>query len=529
MKSLEQKSLKQILIDGDQDELLALFSFDKSDSNEKVILKFNLWSRHFFPKYFSSKDAGYHKKIDEYNLKCYRGQIKSFTDIVYRDGAKTTRTKLFFAFAIPNDRDHFRKYLKILSKDLKNSTQSVTDIYNILVTPRIVEMYPATFRKTVTKREETMSSFTTATGIKLTAGTVGTDQRGQLQDEARPDLIWFDDFETRKSLRSAVETQSIWDNMEEARTGLSQDGACIYTCNYISERGNVHKLIGKENSRNVVINIPIIKDGKPTWDRYTVEEIKQIELDTDDFAGEYLGDPSAGGDVLFDRGVLNDQDTREVIEELAGLNIFYKFDPSSRYASGHDVAGGVELDHSTTVIIDFDTIPARVVATFKNNTIKPETFGDEIKRHADIYGSCLVAPEKNNHGHATIARLKQIYPIDRIHKTQLKETKTNDNKRPTEYGWHTNGLTKSKMMYALAKAVEKGLLNLSDKHLINEAKSYSRDDLMDIEIDPRLSTRHFDLLIACAIAWQMKDFAIIPKVVEEVVEEEELLHADIGI
>ena len=32
---------------------------------------------------------------------------------------------------------------------------------------------------------------------------------------------------------------------------------------------------------------------------------------------------------------------------------------------------------------------------------------------------------------------------------------------------------------------------------------------MDNENDPRLTTRHFDLLIAAAIAWQMKDHAFI--------------------
>lgn len=501
------KTLKQILKDGDRSELLALFKFDKTYSNEKVLLKFNLWTRYFFPKYFIHKDAGFHKQIDNYNLDCYRGNIKSFTNIVFRSGAKTTRTKLFITYVILNDIDKYRKYIKILSKDLKNATQSVTDIYNMMVYPQIVDMYPSVFRKTVSKREETMSSFTTSTGIKLRAGTIGTDQRGQLQDEARPDLIWFDDFETRKSLRSAVETQSIWDNMEEARTGLSKDGSCIYTCNYISERGNVHKLVNKESKRNIVINIPIIEFGKSTWDLYSLEDIKQIELDADDFAGEYLGTPSAGSDVLFDREVLNRQIVGEPIETLAGLKIFNRYDPSSRYAGGADIAGGVGLDSSTSVFIDFDTIPARVVATFKNNLIKPETFGDELKRHGDIFGTCLLSPEKNNHGHATIARLKQIYPTDKIHETQGKQTRKTD-ESPKEYGWHTNALTKPKMLYDLAKAVEKGLLVLQDQDLINEAKSYSRDDLMDNDVDPRLTTRHFDLLVAAAICWQMRDFAV---------------------
>ena len=501
------ENLKKILTQGSDEEKLALFNFKIEDSNEKIRIKFNFWARYFFPKYFTSDDADFHKKIDLYNIRAYKSEIRSFTDIVFRDGAKTTRTKLFFAFVIANDTNRFRKYLKILSKDLGNAKQSVTDIYNMLVTKRILALYPEIFAKTVALREETMSSFTTSTGIKLKAGTVGTDQRGDLQDENRPDLIWFDDFETRDSLRSAVKTQAIWDNMDEARTGLSKDGACIYTCNYISERGNVHKLVISENVRNIVLIVPILKDGKPTWSaRHTLEYIEQLKEDTTDFAGEYLCEPSAGGDVLFDRKKVNEQKVKDPIEELAGFKIFAKYDASGRYAGGHDVAGGVGLDSSTSVFINFDVTPCQVVGTYKNNTIKPDTFGDEIKRHGDIFGTCLLAPEKNNQGIGTIGRLKQIYDKSKIFKTKPKETKLKLIP-PIEFGWDTNGATKPKMMYALSKAVEKGHLDLMDKDLIAEAKSYSRDDLMDSDEDVRLTTRHFDLLIACAIAWQMKDYA----------------------
>lgn len=493
------RTIKEIILNGSNEERLALFNFDSSYSNEEVVTKFNLWARYSFPKFFKNKDAYFHKQIDHYNLEAYRGDIKSFTDIVFREGGKTSRTKLFFAYVIANDTERSRKYFKILSKDLANAKQSVTDIYNMLISRKVIELYPEIFQKTASKREETMSSFTTATGIKLRAGTVGTDQRGQLQDEARPDIIWFDDFETRKSLRSAVETQALWDNMEEAKTGLSQHGACIYTCNYISERGNVHKLVEKENDRNIVLIVPIIdEEGVPTWDRYTVGYIKQLKEDVDDFAGEYLCKPSAGGDILFDRPTLDKMPVKNPMMILADFKIYQMFDPSSRYASGHDIAGGVQLDSSTSVFIEFDTVPARVVATYKNNKIKPDIFGNEIKRQADYFGTCLVAPEKNNHGHATIAILKQIYPTDKIHETQGKDTKQGETK-PTEFGWHTNKLTKPKMLYDLKKAVEKGLLVLNDKDLIAEARAYTRDDLMDEEIDPRLATRHFDLLIACFV------------------------------
>lgn len=227
---------------------------------------------------------------------------------------------------------------------------------------------------------------------------------------------------------------------------------------------------------------------------------------------------------MFNREKLDSLVHKEPIRETGGLKIFYAYDPSHRTASGHDVAGGVGLDSSTSVFIDFDTVPARVVATYKDNTIKPDVFGYEVKRQSDIFGGSLTAIEKNNHGHTTIAIAKQE-GVNQYY-TQGKDTVIT-NQQAKEYGWHTNALTKPKMMFALAKAVEDGLLDLTDKDLINEAKGYSRDDLMDSEIDPRLTTRHFDLLIACAIAWMMKDWAETKTIYIE--DEPEMTFSQIGI
>jgi hypothetical protein len=63
------------------------------------------------------------------------------------------------------------------------------------------------------------------------------------------------------------------------------------------------------------------------------------------------------------------------------------------------------------------------------------------------------------------------------------------------------------MLRDLRKVVEGGMLNLSDPDLIAELRSYTRDDLIDRDEDVRLTTRHFDLLIAAANAWQMRSFA----------------------
>jgi len=495
---------EEILDKGDFGEVRALFAFNSTDTDREVWVKFRLWSRWFFYKFFKCDDAPFHEQIDMSLIALYRGDKDTFIDIAFRGAAKTTRTKLFVAFAIANDEEHIRRFIKVLSADGGNAKQIVTDVYNLLINRRVQAYYPELFEKTVEKSQETMAVFTTATGVRMQADSVGTDQRGDIQEESRPDFIWFDDFETRKTLRSAVTTQAIWDNMEEARNGLARGGASLYNCNYLSERGNVHRLVEKHKADTLIT--PIRQGGKPTWPQaYTIEDIATIEKNAEDFAGEYLCEPSAGADIFFDRTTIDRQLSKTPVREIAGFKIFHQFDPSHRYGGGFDIAGGVGLDSSTSVFIDFSTMPNKVVATYKNNTIKPDVFGYEIMRQADIFGQPVLAPENNKFDMAIGVLKMKGYP--RIYFTEQKETRVAVPPRTRTYGWNTNAMTKPKMLFDLKKMVEDGHLELSDPDLKAELRSYTRDDLMDKDEDVRLTTRHFDLLMACAIALQMRNWA----------------------
>ncbi len=490
--------IKKILAEGSPAQVKALFLFNESTDPDLIRKKYRLWARYFFPKFFKSPDAPFHERMDSKRIRIYLGLDSEFLNIAFRDSAKTTGAKMFRAYAIANDSSHFRKYMRILSKDLGNAKQSVTDIYNMLNSSRVNALYPEIFEKTTSKREETMASFTTATGVKVIADTVGVDQRGALQEESRPDFDWYDDFETRLSLTSAITTHKIWTTMEEARTGLAKGGSSEYTCNYLSERGNVHKLVLKIENK---IIIPIEEYGIPTWDRFTKEDIAKIKKSAEDFTGEYLCKPSASKDVYFDRECVDRQKPKEMLSELAGMKIWTKYKPDNRISSGHDVGGGVRLDHSTSVFIDLDCIPAQVMATYKDNETKPDAFAHVIKKQANKFGDNYIAVEKNFG--STLDILKTIYPPSKIHKTHSPNPKI-ITQAPREYGWETNGLTKPIMLADLSKAIEDGLLELNDPDLIAEARSYTTGDLMDNEIDPRLMTRHFDLLMACAIAWVVR-------------------------
>lgn len=501
--------IKKILFEGTDAQKKLLFSFGSLTTKEDIYKKYQIFTRYFYPKFFKSKDAPFHKEMVERMISMYKGeQYDEFLNIGFRGCSKSTVTKLFMVFVLANDTEHTKKYFKILSSDLTNSKQMVTDIFNMLVTQRISIIYPELFEKTNLKRQETMDIIDFATGVKVVAGTVGQIQRGNVQgseEASRPDFLVFDDIETRQSLRSTVKTRAIWDSMQEAIDGIEVGGVTVLLANYISERGNVHRLV--ERVKNKMITPILDKDGVPTWDRYTIERVNKIKEKADDWEGEYLCQPSASKDVLFDRESVDKQVSKLPIREVSRAKIYKEYNPAHRIAGGSDVAGGVGLDSSTNVLIDFDVVPAQVVLTYYNNEIKPSDFGHEIAREGRMFGECLMAPENNKFDEA-IGILKQNYPISRIFVARKgNETSINSISSST-FGWNTNSLTKTKMFNDLSNAIADGLLDLNDEDLIREARSYSRNDLMDRDVDVRLVTRHFDLLTACAIAWQMKDYAI---------------------
>jgi hypothetical protein len=500
------EQIKELLSKGTPKEKLSLFYFDIGMENDKILLKFNLWARYHFPQYFGSEDASFHHEMNLYNLQAYKGQLDSFVNIAFRGAGKDVKTQLFITYCILNDTGSFRKYFKVLSDDGTNSVQSVTDIYNMLVNPKVTELYPSTFEKTVFKREERKDAFTTSKGVKVLADIVGSSQRGAKQEEARPDFIWANDFETRKTLRSAVITRAIWDNLEEARTGLEKGGSMVYTCNYVSEVGNVHRLVTeKQSTRKKVFIVPIEKeDGTPVWSRYTKDNIAEMRKTDEDFEGERLCKPSASKDMYFDRTMLDKQIPKQPLRDIAGFKMFKEYNRLHRYAGGHDVAGGVGLDSSTSVFIDFDTIPAQVVGTFASNTIMPEAFGDEVYSQGNRFGGCILGIENNKFDQA-ILKAKQLGA--KLYMTATGKATTTNYALPNIYGWSTNSLTKSKMLSDLREAVESNLIEFNDQDIINELKSYTRNDLIDNAPDVRLTTRHFDLLTAVAISWQMRHHA----------------------
>jgi hypothetical protein len=131
-KALSIREVLEADLDGKADsrDIRAIFAFD-STLTEKVAQRFRLWSRHL----------PFHREMDRRDLAVYRVTEPVFINAGFRGCAKTTRTKLFLVFYIANDAEHGHRYIKTFSEDYANARQNGTDLYNLLISPRIKHHY----------------------------------------------------------------------------------------------------------------------------------------------------------------------------------------------------------------------------------------------------------------------------------------------------------------------------------------------------------------------------------------------------
>lgn len=506
------KEIESILFDGSNAEKVALFSFTEEDSPELIYKKFFYFTRYFFTGAFKSKSADRHKTLVMHYINSYLGDEK-FIIKGFRGCGKTAIMKLIMVFVLSCDkRENKRMYNKVLSKDLKNSKQVVTDVYNALLTikPVFGDMFAKEGDK---KREETMGGFTMRNDVKITAGTVGQTQRGHNQgiESYRPDFIWFDDIEDRESIKSAVITQGIMDKIEEAIDGMSPDGTFVCTANYISEYGSVEMIASKDSVEemvwaildNPVYNGKKLVGGEPTWaERFPLEKCIEINGDAQYWYSEYMADPSREDDKFFDTDRIDEmmKITKEPLRTEANLAVWSDFYQGHGYSLGADVAGGGGLDSSTMTVWNVTT--GELTATYHNNRISTMLFAHEIARAGNKYGGCLVCPERNSIGEGVINVLTGIY-----HNIfQERQMATYAQNPQTKLGIYTSPKTKPAMFNYFREAFNTGEITIYDKELLMEMKSFSYNDV-ETKQGSELVTRHFDLLMSAVIGWYIAKYA----------------------
>ena len=88
----------------------------------------------------------------------------------------------------------------------------------------------------------------------------------------------------------------------------------------------------------------------------------------------------------------------KAIESNASLDVYERVRNKHDYIITVDVARGVGNDYSAFVVVDITTFPHKVVAKYRDNTIKPMLFPSIIYQVAQNYNNAFILCEVNDVG-----------------------------------------------------------------------------------------------------------------------------------
>lgn len=201
-------------------------------------------------------------------------------------------------------------------------------------------------------------------------------------------------------------------------------------------------------------------------------------------------------EVKFKRILPLESGAKEVLK--GGVIVYKAPEPNAAYAIGADIAEGLEDgDFSTACVLDKNF---EQVAVYKGH-LDPDLFGKFLVNLGKYYNNALLAPELNNHGHATLAAIKNERYYQ-IYRREVQEDLTND--IMDKVGWLNNVKSKMKMLDDFKQAYRDGSLKLNHEETLREMRT------LTLEEDGNVILNGKDLVVATGLAIQGLGQAVTP-------------------
>ncbi len=129
------------------------------------------------------------------------------------------------------------------------------------------------------------------------------------------------------------------------------------------------------------------------WKQETISNTSEQQF-AQEFECDFIG--SAG--TLITGSKLKSLTYDDPIASSAGLDVYEEPIPGHEYIMTVDVSRGMRLDYSAFILIDITQYPHRLVAKYRNNTIKPMLFPDIIVHMCKKYNNAWILCEVNDIG-----------------------------------------------------------------------------------------------------------------------------------
>lgn len=146
-------------------------------------------------------------------------------------------------------------------------------------------------------------------------------------------------------------------------------------------------------------------------------------------------------------------------------------DPDEDYAIGGDVAEGLENRDRSSFDVVKKSSGEQVAHWF--GYLDAELFAQLMAHVGRWYNTAFIGPERNNHGHAVIQKLREVYPHRSIYSEQYLD-RDHDDETP-KLGWLTTAQSKPVIIEGLKTLLRENASGVRWIGTINELNTYVYD------------------------------------------------------
>jgi hypothetical protein len=233
-------------------------------------------------------------------LKSYIHKDRDFSKLALglpRGFGKTTFIKFFIIYCILFTK---RKYIIVISATEKHAINIITDVCTMLANSNIIAVF-GDYRIGVSTDTQAFKVFGfRGRTIMLEAIGKGGAVRGTNRDNERPDLMIFEDIQTREEADSQTVSEGIEQWMIGTAMKAKSPSGCLYifVANMYPTRWSILRKLKSNPSWTKFIVGGILSDGTSLW-----EELQPLEQ----LMEEFQSDLNSGHPEIFYSEVLNDE------------------------------------------------------------------------------------------------------------------------------------------------------------------------------------------------------------------------------
>lgn len=230
----------------------------------------------------------------------YAVKVRDFSQLALglpRGFGKTTLIKLFVLWCILFTN---KKFILIISSTATLAENFLSDVVDMLNEPNIQRVF-GDWRVGLEKDTQAIKKFGFRGRNIILAGLgAGTSLRGLNLKNERPDVMIFEDVQTRECADSAVESQKLETWMIGTAMKAKSPMGClfVFVANMYPTKHSILRKLKNNASWTKFIAGGILSDGTSLWE--DLQPIKQLE-------NEFRNDLSMGHPEIFYAEVLNDE------------------------------------------------------------------------------------------------------------------------------------------------------------------------------------------------------------------------------